>query len=77
MKSFSSPILPKKVIANLKKNKIEKESKLIFPLGISVTGSMALSVSLSHPKPLDQSKNVAIRNIHIWSGSIHEQIFWR
>ena len=29
---------------------------------------VCLSVSLSPPKPLDQSKNVTVRTFHIWSG---------
>ena len=34
-----------------------------------------LSVELSPPKPLDQSKNVTVRTFHTWPGSVHEHIF--
>ena len=36
---------------------------------------VCLFVSLSPPKPLDQSKNVTVRTFHTWPGSVHEHIF--
>ena len=38
----------------------------------SATVSVCLSVGLSPPKSLDQSKNVTVRTFHIWPGSVHE-----
>ena len=40
-----------------------------------MTGYVAMCVSLSPTKPLDQSKNVTVRTFHIWPGSVHEQFF--
>ena len=37
---------------------------------------MYVCPELSSPKPLDQSKNVTVRTFHIWSGIVHEHIFW-
>ena len=34
-----------------------------------------MSVELSPPKILDQSKNVTVRTFHIRPGSVHEHIF--
>ena len=36
---------------------------------------VCMFVSLSPPKPLDQSKNVTVRTFHTWPGSVHEHIF--
>ena len=42
---------------------------------VDLLDCVCLSVSLSLPKPLDQSKNITARTFHIWPGSVHEHIF--
>ena len=40
-----------------------------------LVGYEGMYPDLYPPKPLDQSKNVTVRTIHIWPGIVHEHIF--
>ena len=62
-----------KVKANMK----SYLSKLIFTLGISVTGSVRLSVSMWVSRAISSFTAGPIKKyyFHIWSGIVHEHIF--